>query len=286
MTVGDGSMVVAVDGSDNGLVATRWAAAAAEREKLPLDVVTAFEIPPIVPTQAFLDGLRAEAHQGVDEAAALAEKVAPGLQVTASVVEGRPALLLQELSSRAKCLVVGSRGRGGGAGLLLGSVSTYVVAHGDCPVVVVPSVEASEPATGPVVVGLDGSQVAHEAAVEAFRQAQALNTSVVAVHTYSALSGEVIGGRHLPPREQLHDEAVELVATQLRDVREQYPDVDVKTVLSVDKPAQSILDHAKDAPLVVLGNRGRGGFRGLLLGSTCQSVLHVAQCPVMVVHTQ
>ncbi|MXP20129.1 universal stress protein [Gordonia sp. HNM0687] len=286
MTVRDGSIVVAVDGSDNALVATRWAAIAAERENLPLDVVCAFENPPVVPTQAFLDGLRDEARERVDEAAALAEKVAPGLNVAASIVEARPALLLRALSSRAHYLVVGSRGRGGVTGLLLGSVSTYVVAHGDCPVVVVPPAETAEPPAGAVVVGLDGSQVAHKAAVEAFRQAQLLKTSLVAVHTYSALSGEVIGGRHMPPRQQLHDEAVELVTAQLGDLREQYPDVNVDTVLSVDKPAQSILDQAKDAPLVVLGNRGRGGFRGLLLGSTCQSVLHVAPCPVMVVHTQ
>ncbi|MEE3851367.1 universal stress protein [Gordonia sp. LSe1-13] len=285
MALGDDAVVVAVDGSENALVATRWAAGAAKRENLPLTVVCAFENPPIVPTQGFLDNWRAESQQAVDDAAQVAAEVAPGVKVTAQVVESRPSLLLQELSSRAKMLVVGSRGRGGVAGLLLGSVSTYISAHADCPVVVVPSTARAD-AAGPVVVGVDGSQVSRVATAAAFQQAQLLKTSLVAVNGFGAMSGEVIGGRHLPPQQQIHDDAEALVTGLVDEFRADYPDVDVTTVVEAENSAQSIVKSADDAQLVVLGNRGRGGFRGLLLGSTTQSVLHVTKCPVMVVHTQ
>ncbi|MEE4025378.1 universal stress protein [Gordonia sp. PKS22-38] len=285
MALGDDAVVVAVDGSENALIATRWAAGAAGREKLPLTVVCAFENPPIVPTQGFLDNWRSESQQAVDKAAQVAAEIAPGVEVTAQVIESRPSLLLQELSSRAKMLVVGSRGRGGVAGLLLGSVSTYISAHADCPVVVVPSTARAD-AAGPVVVGVDGSQVSRVATAAAFQQAQLLTTSLVAVNGFGAMSGEVIGGRHLPPQQQMHDDAEALVTGLVDEFRADYPDVDVTTVVEAENSAQSIVKSADDAQLVVLGNRGRGGFRGLLLGSTTQSVLHVTKCPVMVVHTQ
>lgn len=53
-----------------------------------------------------------------------------------------------------------------------------------------------------------------------------------------------------------------------------------------DRPRQQLIDWSAKAQLIVVGSRGRGGFRGLLLGSTSQALLHHADCPVMIVRPQ
>ena len=82
---------------------------------------------------------------------------------------------------------------------------------------------------------------------------------------------------------ELHDEAEETLGAQLAGYGEDYPDVIVEHVITADAPSTRIAELSAQAQLVVMGSRGRGGFRGLLLGSTSQAVLHVADCPVMVV---
>lgn len=118
---------------------------------------------------------------------------------------------------------------------------------------------------------------------QAFIQADELNTSVIAVHTYPGFSSDVFPG-HTDEVQRLHDEAVEGLAVLLAGHREEYPDVSVETRIAVQAPAPYIVDTAREAQLVVVGSRGRGGFRGLLLGSVSQAVLHTAPCPIMVVH--
>ncbi|WAC53687.1 universal stress protein [Gordonia sp. SL306] len=288
MSALDVPIVAAVDGSETSLGALRWAAAAANREKRPLNIVQALEKPTaeiargVVFKQGVVDALRADAEKVVQDATTLAEELAPDVITTGRVVDGKPALVLREVSGHAHLLAMGSRGLGGVRGLLLGSVSTNVTAHADCPVVVI---SGDSPATGPVVVGVDGSPVSKAAIVHALEQASLLNTSVVAVHSYPGFTSQMFYGQAEQLLRQLHEEATELVGEQLAGHREDHPDVEVETVVAAEPAAQRILEAAGDAQLVVLGSRGRGGFRGLLLGSTSRAVLHVAPCPVMIVRS-
>ncbi|MYR07180.1 universal stress protein [Gordonia sp. SID5947] len=288
MSTLDVPIVAAVDGSERSLGALRWAAAAADREKRPLNIVQALEKPTAeiargaVFKRGVVDALRADAEKSVREATALVEELAPGVTATGHVVDGKPALVLREVSGHAHLLAMGTRGLGGVQGLLLGSVSTNVTAHADCPVVVVGD---DSPVTGPVVVGVDGSPVSKSAIVLALQQAALLNTSVVAVHSYPGFTSQMFYGEAEQLLRQLHEEATELIGEQLAGHRDDQPDVEVETVVAAQPAAQCILEAARDAQLVVLGSRGRGGFRGLLLGSTSRAVLHVAPCPVMIVRS-
>ncbi|WP_026919745.1 universal stress protein [Gordonia shandongensis] len=284
-------IVVAVDGSEQALAAVRWATTAAARHRRPLRIVSA--MPPFAPQftlsalsleDAAVRAARKFAEESITTAGEMAAEIAPDLQITGAILEGKPALVLRDVSSRAHMLVVGRRGLSGVRGLLMGSVSTDAAAHADCPVVVVTGDDYRP--DGPVVVGVDGSPVSTAAIAEAFRQASVRDTRLIAVHTYGGFSEAAFYSDDIDRvLTQLREEAAEALGSQLAGYREEHPDVTVEPVVREGGAAESIRELSHDAQLVVMGSRGRGGFRGLVLGSTSQAVLHVAHCPVMVVHS-
>lgn len=134
-------VIVGIDGADDSVRALRWAAEHARAVGAPLQVLSAFE----VPTQFGPYGMAGwENPTDLEKRAreVLSDTVQSTLgedaQVIEHVVRRHPAQALVEMSDQAQLIVMGSRGRGGFAGLLLGSVSQYVVAHARCPVVVMP----------------------------------------------------------------------------------------------------------------------------------------------------
>lgn len=282
------AVVVAVDGSKQALVAVRWAARTAKRANRPLHIVSAspglaprFSLRPLSAEEEIHRAAKEYADRATSEAAEAAEKAAPGVRTERDVIEGKPSLVLRQVSSRAYLLVVGRRGLGGVRGLLMGSVSTDVAAHADCPVVVVPAEGGS--AEGPVVIGVDGSPVSTEAIEQGFQQAEFLDTSVTAVHAYGGFSGQAYFADSRAVLTRMREEAEEALGSQLAGHREDHPDVQVESVVTTGHPAEQISELSEQAQLVVLGSRGRGGFRGLVLGSTSQAVLQVAACPVMII---
>lgn len=144
----DRRIVVGVDGSPSSREALRWAATQARVTGGWLEAVAAWQIPPtllIASSQGYVGGFEgaplidfASLARGILEES-LAEVLGgdAALRVTSKIIQGHPATVLVARSSGAELLVVGSRGRGGFAGLLLGSVSTYVAANAHCPVTIV-----------------------------------------------------------------------------------------------------------------------------------------------------
>ncbi|MGZ4558581.1 MAG: universal stress protein, partial [Mycobacteriaceae bacterium] len=65
--------------------------------------------------------------------------------------------------------------------------------------------------------------------------------------------------------------------------KERYPDVSVRQVVVKDRPVRNLVHQAETAQLVVVGSRGRGGFKGMLLGSTSRALLHTVERPLLVV---
>ncbi len=142
-------ILVGVDGSDHSGYALRWAMQEAVLRHLPLTVMTVHPGPVRPATMSFWglrtypensfdqDLVRATVQQFVDKAASEIGGTAP--EVTVSVAEGEPAEELVKASRDADLLVVGSRGGGGFARLLMGSVSIHVAHHSQCPIVIIPA---------------------------------------------------------------------------------------------------------------------------------------------------
>lgn len=142
-----GRVVVGVDGSDSSIDALRWAVRQAELTSSDLEVVASWQHP--IGYEADLtaesEDWRGMAETKLDDV--LARVDTDGVEVRRTVREGHPAKVLTDASTNADLIVVGSRGHGSFAGMLLGSVSFHVSSHAHCPVVVVRHLDASSDAS-------------------------------------------------------------------------------------------------------------------------------------------
>ena len=285
------AILVGVDGSETATAAVRWAAKEAELEHLDLKLVGVYDAstsdyaPGLIIPQDVIDAIRQDATEAVQSAAAAAKEVAPDVTIHTSIVDGDAARVLLELGKDAALIVVGTRKLGSVKGLFLGSVSITVAAHHHGRVVVIDGEGSTD---GPVVVGIDDSPVSEAAIKEAFRQASLRSVPLVAVHTWTPLDVDALHGYGIDPDEvtRMSQDAVEALAERLAGFASDFPDVTIERKVIPEDPAKAVLDAAGDkASLIVVGSRGRGGFTGLLLGSTSQKVLREANAPVMVVRS-
>ena len=265
-------VVVGVDGSAEGSLALEWAARDAVHRRQSLRIVHAYVWPTVYAPMAapmpspYESGLQEAASGILRDAAERALATAPGLVVETEMPVQQPSAALLAAAEPASVVVVGNRGRGGFAGLMLGSVGVALAAHAACPAVIVR--RAERPAgleVGRVVIGVDGSHESERALEFGFEEAGFRGAGLTALHAYDR-----------------DDEQRGLVETTSRWA-EKYPDVDVRYHGVHGRPAAALADRSAGAELLVLGSRGRGGFAGLLLGSVSQATIHHAACPVAVV---
>jgi nucleotide-binding universal stress UspA family protein len=280
-------ILVGVDGSASALQAVRWAAREAERRRAPLRLIHAYGAPGVVdPESALLwpeyRDVVLKNSEGV--LAHAAEQVPAGISVTTEAIDDRPLPRLVTEAEHAQLAVIGDRGLGGVAGLLVGSVAVTMAARAACPVVVVRGREpGGEPlATGPVVVGIDGTPVSEAALAFAFDAADARHVPLMAVHTYDVDVVESIADS-MADWAAIATEEREVLAERLAGWGAQYPDVPVERVVLRGRPAPALVRRSKHAQLVVVGSHGRGNLGRLILGSVGHAVLHRAECPVAVV---
>jgi nucleotide-binding universal stress UspA family protein len=285
-----GAVVVGVDGSDSALDATWWAAAEAVRRGCGLRLVAAVASTmyrPIGVPQLGQEYERRVWEQAADEhlvaAVAVAREVAPTVDVQSEVFGGEPPVVLRTESERAALLVLGSRGRGGFTGLLLGSVAISAAAHAAGPVIVVRGTPVPD---GPVVVGVDGHNEQDEPAIVfAFEEAARRAVPLVAVHTWSGPVLDPFLVPMLDPKAVLAEEEQRL-EERIAPWRSKYPGVDVRIGVAFDGAARELVTRSEGASLVVVGARGLGPLRSLTMGSVSQAVLHHAACPVAVVRPE
>ncbi|MEV6715409.1 universal stress protein [Lentzea sp. NPDC051208] len=286
-------VVVGVDGSSSASHAVRWAAEEAARRGTNLVIthscmVVPVHAPHVAPSsEAFAEAVYDHGRVVLAEATTVAKEAAPEVEATTELTSGGAAEQLVGRSASAQLVVLGSRGLGGFTGLLVGSIAVAVTTHALCPTIVVrePSPDAVPDRDAPVVVGLDGSPSSDAALAFAFEAATLRGVAVHAVRTWWDLTAETAWQRGLTATNLASIEAAEqrLLAEQLAPCTTKYPDVPVHRSLTRDRPAHTLVEQSAKAQLVVVGTRGRGGFRGLLLGSTSQALIHHAHCPVAVV---
>jgi nucleotide-binding universal stress UspA family protein len=287
-------IVAGVDGSPSSLRAAHWAAAEATHRRVPLRLVHAANVSLAAyvggfgPTDEFLEALEAEGRRRLTEAqvAIVAAHPEADVQVHLATAGAVPALLQE--SKTARLVVLGSRGLGGFTGMLIGSTAVALVAHGHCPVAVIRGRKADDapPSEGPVVVGVDGSPASEAAVALAFGEASSRRAELVAVHTWLEFSSDIeyfYAQQYFPAWEDIEARENAVLAERLAGWQEKYPEVTVRRVVTRDRPAHCLLELAEDAQLLVVGSRGRGGFVGMVQGSTSQALMHHAPCPLLVV---
>ncbi|QNE90354.1 universal stress protein [Corynebacterium incognita] len=287
-------VVVAVDGSEASNNAVRWAANTALKRGIPLRLASSYTMPQflyaegMVPPKELFDDLQNETFQKIEDARAIAHEVAPDLKIGHTIAEGSPIDMLLEMSNDVTMIVMGSRGMGGLSGMVMGSVSASVVSHASCPVVVVREDNhvTADTKYGPIVVGVDGSEVSAKATEYAFAEAHARGAELLAVHTWMDMQVQAsLVGLSAAQQEwaEVEKEQANLLTERLAPLVEKYPDVAVRKIIARDRPVRALSEAAEGAQLLVVGSHGRGGFKGMLLGSTSRALLQAAPCPMMVV---
>jgi nucleotide-binding universal stress UspA family protein len=280
-----GSIVVGIDGSENSDHALDWAAAEAARHAVPLHLLHAVNLDWLVAAALISEpSEQPSADQQLDLACARVRDAFPDLRVSAQVTTGSPAHDLVDSSRNARQVVLGAHGSGRSR-VPLGSVATAVSAHASCPVVVVRPYASPDQQNQPVVVGVDGSALSGRAVDFALEHAATTGKRLVAVHAWwlEFIEGAVVTTPDSPQWNRARQRMEVGVAESLAGHRERYPEVDVATQFVQARPAVALTKASRDASLLVMGSRGRGGFSGLLLGSASREVLMQAHCPVAVV---
>jgi nucleotide-binding universal stress UspA family protein len=295
-------VLVGVDGSAASLHSLDWATAYATRVGWALHMVCTYSLPSF--TAASLDGGYAALDDtAIQEGAkavlaeAQARVAGSGVKVTASVATGDAAGVLVEMSKDHGLAVVGTRGRGGFTERLLGTVSSALPAHAHCPTLVVPYRKEHDGGDDAarrddrvhdvkrIVVGVDGSPSSEIALKYAVDQAKVWGAELVAVAGVPLGTGA--GILAWLPAQIDHEQILADIKAGLDVMVDRHeaanPGMSIKRHVLDGSGAELLTEFSTAADLLVVGSRGRGGFRGLLLGSTSQAVLHHAACPVLVV---
>jgi nucleotide-binding universal stress UspA family protein len=279
-------VVAGVDGSPPSVVAAATAADWAVLAGHDLHLVHGYPVTPWPGPGPFPPPAMVPPSEGDEVLQRAAEAIAPmhpDLVIDRRQVAGHPAAVLVAESRWAALTVVGNRGTGGLAALLVGSTATAVAAHARGPVLVVRAPGLLPGPGSPVIVGVDGSSRGEQALGFAFDAAARTGAALVAVHAWwaSGLETALRRGRYVP--EEALAAAGALLTGAVASWREKYPGVRVVEKLAHSlNPAEELVARTADAGLLVVGPRGHGGFAGLLLGSVTSAVVQHAACPVVV----
>jgi nucleotide-binding universal stress UspA family protein len=255
-------VVAATDGSEASLRAAEWAAREAALRGAPLRIVAAAALlPRMIGGHAMsgydtvADSIREHRDQALVAAAERAAKAAPGVLIDTDHLDGPPAEAVTASGSGALMLVVGSRGVGAFAAMVLGSVSRYTAIHASCPVVVVR--EAAESARGQVGIGI-GDLENTASLTFAFEEATLRKASLIAVHSWHLPESDIsrAGSIFAGPADYVAEtETAKRLEQLLDDWRAKYPEVLVSQDLVHGHPGRALAGLSARADLVVLGRR-------------------------------
>ena len=276
-------IVVGVDTSDNALRAADWAAQQAADLGLPLDVVHALDLDPIpggvVEQTGFAQARREEGARLLGRIAGRLTESYPEVPVHGQLSDLNPAEALIGRSGESELIVTGTRGHGGFAGLLLGSVSLKVAAHGLGPAVVVRGEQPGRP-YNEIVLGVEPGE-AEPPIRYAFAMAAALRSTLTVVRAWwphPAYGGYYAGDLDLSETSQTAE-----AETLIKGLRDEYPDVDVSTAAMRGNAVPMLIEAARGSRLLVIGSHRRRSPLSVGAGYVLQGLLSHSPTPVAVV---
>ena len=269
-------IVVGYDGSPGSELALHWAAREAHDRGSRLTICYAWapEYLSLTIEPPLYESEKRRGEEILGRGLEHAEPFAGPGGVGTLLAPGAPARMLCERSTAADMVVVGSRGYGRLAGLLLGSVAWQLAGHGHGRIVIVRDPGRSpDRSPGPVVAGVDVS--AHSrAALEFAGEEAALRHVPLVVVCALADAPHSLGGAR-----QLEEEFASVVTRWEKD----HAEVSVLRQVTNRSPRAALLDAAAEAQMLVVGDRGLGGIPGMTVGSVTSAILHHAPCPVGIV---
>jgi nucleotide-binding universal stress UspA family protein len=257
------AVVVGVDDTAAGYLALEQAAAEADLRHCALQVVHVQE--PVRDEDGF-EAVRSGGAGLLSDAVNRAHLLRPGIEVQQRLAVGAPRTELLAAAYDAELLVVGAHSRSTFGNLVAGSVASYVATHATCPVMVVriPARPATNGVGRQIVVGVDGSPGSHAALNWAIDEAALRDSELIALHAGPEdpqpdplRTGPLTPGRRLGVR--------------------------VRRMRVGGDPRAALIAASVDAAAIVVGARGRGGFRGLISGSVTQALIGRAYSPLFVV---
>ena len=279
-----GHIVVGVDGSTGSEHALQWAVDDAHARRLDVDVVHAWsQAVSVYPADLYAepDAHRTAAARLLAHALTTVDDADADTRIASRLVQEDAASALLEAAADAELLVVGTRGRGGFTGLLLGSVSRTCLHLASVPLVVVPPTWTRR-GTRRIVVGVDGSEPSRKALGWAVAEAAAHGAGLQVVNVYDLAPLISPLGAPMPPDTGIVDTSSQALLEEMTAGASD-AGVDIELVPANGPPARTLLDAARDADLLVVGSRGLGGLRRLLVGSVSQQCVYHSTCPVAVV---
>ena len=278
-------IVVAVDGSDRNRSAVTWAAQEAAAHGCGIVLVTALQDHVVSRPHFSTHSLDQEVLDMLADIRGHVANLVGELAVETRAVGGAPVEVLLDQAGDARVVVVGKRGLGGFARLLVGSTSIALAGRSPVPVAIIP--QGWEPAEHeglPIVLGVDPFKVDRNQVEFAFRRARRTKVPLVAVHGWEMPSvfswdADAVAGTET----EEHLEADHRFDELLADWTQRFPDVVVRPMRLHKHPANAVLEAAEEAQLVVLGRHQAGIFGGFAFGSVARAVLHYSETPVIVV---
>lgn len=281
-------IVVGVDRSAASTAALAWALEEGLRQSRPVTAVRAWVDPVTAgyPIGTVLAGSSGQVHKAALESAQEAVEeartdvpAADSVDVHAVAMRGAAGRVLSDASRGADLVVVGTRAAGALSRAVLGSVSSSLLHHAHSPVTVVPEPRDPGSRAPRVVVGVDHSPASRAALTWAARHAASRGVVLVPMLVREpSWSVEA-------PLGQLAATLAQLESTEVRALHDAVPtdiDVVVEPEVLAGHAAATLLEVVQPQDVLVVGSRGRGGFTGLLLGSTSMSVSQHSTCPVVV----
>jgi len=296
-------ILVGIDGSENSESAMWWAVNIAVESNRSLRLLTCYSLPALVgmgvsagyvgPMLSSEEVRAADDHNraALDLMKSKILKTHPEIKIETFLDQGSPVMALLKASDDVSMIVIGTKGVGSGHALLMGSVS-YAIAHrAECPVILVPE-SAKRTAAGRVVVGIDSSKGALDAANWALHFAEDMHRDLELItawhYPYSAMSPE-FGVMSGPDIDELRLAMLRDARNLVNRVKKHLSDdegskVSISTEVVEGSAADSLVEYTTPQDILVVGSKSHSLIAAVLLGSTAVGVAHRSKCPVVIVH--